>query len=63
MVVSVDAATPDEVLPVVVADAVVASLYPMVDVVKVPCRVDCPEKYELLSTQAVYHSTHDKAWL
>ena len=40
--VSVDTVTPDKVAAVVVAGVVVASLYPMVDVVKVPCRVDSP---------------------
>ena len=46
MVVSVDAMTPEEVVAVVVVDVVVASLYPVVDVIKVPCTVDFAEKLE-----------------
>ena len=32
----------------VVAGVVVGSLYPVVDVVKVPCRVDCSKKYSVI---------------
>ena len=44
MVASVDAATVDKVVAVVVADAVVATLYPVVDVVEDPCTVEYPSK-------------------
>ena len=36
--------TGDEVVAVVVADAVVPSLYPKVDVIKLLCTVESPEK-------------------
>ena len=42
--VSVDTAKPDKVVPVVVADAIVATLYPVVDVVEDPCTVEYPSK-------------------
>ena len=42
--VSLDAMTPEEVVPVVVADAVVASMYLGVDVIGVPCTVESPAK-------------------
>ena len=43
--------TPDEFVAVVVADAVVASLCPMGDVIDVPCAVDSPTKtFEELGT-------------
>ena len=41
---SVDAKSPEEVVAMVVADAVVASLYPVVDVVKVPYPVESSAK-------------------
>ena len=43
---SLDAMTPEKVVAVVAVDVVVASLYPVVDVIKVPCTVDSAEKLE-----------------